>query len=89
MRPRRLRAVANRLRPPAKLERLAVLTPRPRVNLILYDGILAPRAAWRSALVPATSRGVEVSGGEASPRVEADGDRSGAKPGRVRISGPS
>ena len=31
------------------LERLAVLTPRPRVNLILYYGVLAPRAAWRCA----------------------------------------
>ena len=27
------------------LERLAVLTPRPRVNLILYYGVLAPRQA--------------------------------------------
>ena len=25
------------------LERLVVLTPRPRVNLILYYGVLAPR----------------------------------------------
>ena len=33
------------------LERLAVLTPRPRVTLILYDGVLAPRAAWRAAVV--------------------------------------
>jgi hypothetical protein len=65
------------------LERLAVLTPRPRVNLILYYGILAPRAAWRAALVPATSRSVDVSAGEASPRVEADGDTSGAKPSRA------
>ena len=36
----------------AFLERLAVLVPRPRVNLILYHGVLAPRAAWRSAVVP-------------------------------------
>jgi len=28
-----------------------VLTPRPRVNLILYFGVLAPRAAWRAAIV--------------------------------------
>jgi hypothetical protein len=34
------------------LERLAALTPRPRVNLILYNGVLAPRAAWRRAVVP-------------------------------------
>jgi hypothetical protein len=33
------------------LERLAVLTLRPRVNLILYYGVLAPRAAWRAAIV--------------------------------------
>jgi hypothetical protein len=30
------------------------LTPRPRVNLILYYGVLAPRASWRAAVVPAT-----------------------------------
>ena len=29
------------------LERLAALIPRPRINLILYHGVLAPRAAWR------------------------------------------
>ena len=33
------------------LGRLAVLTPRPRINLILYHGVLAPRAAWRSLAV--------------------------------------
>ena len=34
------------------LEWLAVLTPRPRVNLILYYGVLAPRALWRGVIVP-------------------------------------
>ena len=33
------------------LERLAALIPRPRINLILYHGALAPRAAWRSLVV--------------------------------------
>ena len=33
------------------LERLAALIPRPRINLILYYGVLAPRAAWRSLVV--------------------------------------
>ena len=33
------------------LARLAVLVPRPRINLILYYGVLVPRAAWRSAVV--------------------------------------
>ena len=63
------------------LERLAVLTPRPRVNLILYYGVLPPRAAWRAALVPATSPGVETS--HVEPAVEADEDASGANPSRA------
>jgi len=33
------------------LGRLAVLVPRPRINLVLYHGVLAPRSAWRSAVV--------------------------------------
>jgi len=38
--------------PTALLERLAVLVPRPRVNLVLCHGLLAPRAAWRAEVVP-------------------------------------
>ena len=38
------------------LERLAVLIPRPRVNLILYHGVLAPRAAWRARVVACDAR---------------------------------
>lgn len=33
------------------LERLAVLIPRPRINLILYHGVLGPRAKWRPLVV--------------------------------------
>ncbi len=61
------------------LERLAVLTPRPRVNLILYYGVLAPRALWRGVIVPGTANGVDVRE-EAAPE---DGDASGAKPSRA------
>jgi hypothetical protein len=32
-----------------------LLVPRPRINLILYHGVLAPRAAWRSAVVRRTT----------------------------------
>jgi DNA-directed RNA polymerase subunit RPC12/RpoP len=35
------------------LERLAALTPRPRVNLLFYYGVLGARAAWRRRIVPA------------------------------------
>ena len=38
------------------LERLAVLIPRPRVNLILYHGVLAPRALWRAWVVARDAR---------------------------------
>jgi hypothetical protein len=33
------------------LEKLAALTPRPRINLILYHGVLAPHARWRARAV--------------------------------------
>lgn len=44
------------------LERLAALTPRPRINLILCHGVLAPRAAWRRAVVPAGKEADEPPG---------------------------
>jgi putative transposase len=64
------------------LERLAVLTPRPRVNLILYYGVLAPRAARRAALVPGTSQGINISHGESSVEGDQDTNRTGpSRPG--------
>ena len=33
------------------LERLAALTPRPRINLVLYYGVLGAHAAWRARLI--------------------------------------
>ena len=33
------------------LARLAALTPRPRINLIVYHGVLAPNARWRAGVV--------------------------------------
>ncbi len=58
------------------LERLAVLTPRPRVNLILYHGVLAPRAAWRAAVVPVAACGAD--GWNVDPSVEGDEDAKGS-----------
>ena len=57
------------------------MTPRPRVNLILYYGVLPPRAAWRAALVPATSHGVDTS--HLEPSVETDKDANRLKPSRA------
>jgi hypothetical protein len=33
------------------LARLAALTPRPEINLLLYHGVLAPHARWRHQVV--------------------------------------
>jgi hypothetical protein len=33
------------------LERLAAMTPRPELNLIICHGVLAPRAQWRRSVV--------------------------------------
>jgi hypothetical protein len=33
------------------LERLPALTPRPRINLVLYHGVLAPHSRWRARAV--------------------------------------
>ena len=49
------------------LGRLAVLVPRPRINLILYHGVLGPRAAWRRAVV---RHGVALADGAATALVE-------------------
>lgn len=44
--------------PVAFLGRLAVLVPRPRVNLVLYYGVLGARAAWRRDVVAGARREV-------------------------------
>jgi hypothetical protein len=44
------------------LGRLAVLVPRPRVNLILYYGVLGARAAWRPEVVPGPASGRDSPG---------------------------
>jgi hypothetical protein len=33
------------------LEKLAALIPRPRINLVLYHGVLAPHGGWRARVV--------------------------------------
>ncbi len=37
------------------LEKLAALIPPPRAHQVTYHGVLAPAAAWRSAIVPGPS----------------------------------
>jgi len=51
------------------LERLAALTPRPRVNLVLYYGVLGARARWRGRIV-ASLRAAEARGEDRAARPE-------------------
>jgi putative transposase len=51
-RPWRDGSTALLLDPLELLERLAALVPPPRRPLVAYHGLLAPRARWRSAIVP-------------------------------------
>jgi len=52
------------------------VVPRPRINLVLYDGVLAPRAAWRDAVVAGT-------GAPEERRVCGHGGRVGRRPNRA------
>jgi Putative transposase len=54
-RPWRDGSTALLLDPLELLERRAALVPPPRRPLVAYHGVLAPRAPWRSAVVPPPS----------------------------------
>jgi hypothetical protein len=60
------------------LEKLAALTPRPRINLVLYHGVLAPHAGWRARVVAYGEPPIETPTG---PSASANGsDGSSAAP---------
>jgi hypothetical protein len=54
------------------LGRLAVLVPRPRVNLLMYFGVLGARSGWRAEVVPRAGVG-EAAGVAATNGVGAAG----------------
>ncbi len=49
------------------LEKLAALTPRPRINLVLYHGVLAPHAGWGARVVAYGAPPVEAPVGGSAP----------------------
>jgi hypothetical protein len=51
------------------LEKLAALTPRPRINLILYHGVLGPHARWRARVA---AYGVPPETAASPPNLEGD-----------------
>jgi hypothetical protein len=63
------------------LEKLAALTPRPRINLILYHGVLAPHARWRARVV---AFGALPGTTSTTPNLEGDSDNDRALPSPPR-----
>jgi hypothetical protein len=59
------------------LAKLAALTPRPEINLLLYHGVLAPHARWRPPVV-----GYGRAGPEGVARDPADARRAPPPPAR-------
>ena len=66
------------------LERLAALTPRPRVNLVLYYGVLGPRARWRRRVVVSA-----VSAARADPGGDERSDGVTLQPRHDACEGPA
>ena len=65
------------------LERLVPLVPRPRINLLLYHGVLAPNSPWRRAVVAGAEP--EARPGEpCSPGAPADDRHDDVKTPRAR-----
>jgi hypothetical protein len=61
------------------LERLAALTRRPRINLLLYNGVLGARSAWRSRL-RAREPDTPIAAGRAPTAVESSSHHAAAIP---------
>jgi hypothetical protein len=86
-----------RFHPLELLERLASLTPRPRINLVLYYGVLGAHAAWRSRLprpgitapTAAADTATEACAGSACPvaPTERTPDPAPSEPARPARSG--
>ena len=67
------------------LEKLAALTPRPRINVVLYHGILAPHARARARAV---ARHPALSAGDPLPAPEETGTDSDHIPEPGRLANP-
>jgi hypothetical protein len=61
------------------LAKLAALTPRPEINLLLYHGVLAPHARWRPQVVRYGRAAAEVA---APDRGSSGADRAGLQGSR-------
>lgn len=65
------------------LEKLAAIIPRPRVNQLLYHGVLGPHAAWRKEVVGyGRSMALEIIGGDGARADDGQNDSAAHVPTR-------
>jgi hypothetical protein len=83
--PRRDGSTHLLLDPLELIEKLSVLIPPPRVPLLRFHGVLAPRAHLRAALVPRSGRQGERGAGPA-PSPSPPASQSPPSPGAGRLS---
>jgi hypothetical protein len=71
--------------PTELLARLAAVIPRPRINLVLYYGLLAPRATWRAEVVPRRPADLAepTEGSPVRPQAAAPGERVADRPSNL------
>ena len=60
------------------LEKLAALTPRPEINLLLYHGVLAPHGQWRLEVVAHCRADIGTAPDSSAAAAEAGRGRAGA-----------
>jgi len=77
-----------RFEPVDFLGKLAALIPRPRVNLLIYSGVLAPHARWRARVVAYGRPDDAAVSGEPDAPGTASGV-AGIGAGRTSCAGPS
>jgi uncharacterized protein YbaR (Trm112 family) len=54
------------------LEKLAALTPRRGINLVIYHGVLAPHSRWRALVIAYRGAGTDSTDDTALPEVTGD-----------------
>jgi len=70
------------LEPLELIEKIALLIPPPRFHTLRFHGVLGPRAAWRSAVIPRRHDAVDE-GPPAAGRSEGTGPRAEPSPGSL------
>jgi hypothetical protein len=71
------------------LEKLAALGPRPRINLVLYHGVLAPHSGWRARVVAYSAPPAAVAVASACPEATNESPAGRSPPGVGRSDAPA